>query len=86
MKKLFHKLTMGNCSKFLILQARRIMRAIEILGQIDCTEQIGIPWHNPLICFQSNRHLPALPVNITVTPCCKKLNQLCLSAASGGQI
>lgn len=35
MKKFLHKLTMGNCSQLLILEARGIMGAIEILGQID---------------------------------------------------
>lgn len=54
MKKLLHKLTMGDCSQLLILEARRIMRAIEILGQIDYMEQIGVPRHRLLVHLQSN--------------------------------
>lgn len=38
MKKLLHKLTMADCSRLFILEAHGIMRAIEILGEIDCIE------------------------------------------------
>lgn len=48
MKKFLHKLTMGNCCQLLILEAEGIMGAIEILGQIDDRDVIGIPrhWHS----------------------------------------
>lgn len=63
MKKFLHKLTMGNCSQLLILEARGIMGAIEILGQIDYLDVIGIPRH-----WQSNGHLLALPSPFPIFP------------------
>lgn len=63
MKKFLHKLTMGNCSQLLILEARGIMGAIEILGQIDYMDVIGIPRH-----LQSNGHLLALPSPLPIFP------------------
>jgi len=85
MKKPLHKLTTGDCSRLLILEARRVMRAIEILGEIDCIESIGVPRHRLLIHFQSNGYLLALLVHVTALHFCKKLNWLCPNAATGGQ-
>ena len=83
MKKLLHKLTMGDCSRLLILEARRIMRAIEMLGQIDYIEQIGVPRHRLLVHLQSNGYLLALLVYVTASHLRKKLNWLCLMQLPG---
>lgn len=86
MKKLLHKLTMGDCSRLLILEARGIMRAIEIRGEIDYVEQIGVPWHRLLVHLQSDGYLLALLVYLTAPHLRKKLSWLCLNAATGGQM
>lgn len=63
MKKFLHKLTMGNCSQLLILEARGIMGAIETLGQIDDMDVIGIPrrWHRDGTSSLFPHHSPSSP-------------------------
>lgn len=76
MKKLLHKLTMGDCSRLLILEARGIMRAAETLGQMDGIGEVGVPRHRLLVGSRSNGYVLAPLAYVTAPHLCKKLNWL----------